>query len=99
MTRLVMQPHQSGKTEAMRAATYTPSNRMGWWGGPDTRLRCCGCDKVVFPNQAAAEGSAAKVREREAPRKDRKVMQAYLGKCGHWHVGHGRPSARSGCDV
>lgn len=83
----------------MNAHVYVPADRRGWWGGQDTRPRCSCCDKVVFADQEAAERSAAKVREREAPRKDRKVMQAYLGKCGHWHVGHGRPSARSRCDV
>lgn len=69
--------------------TYVPSNRQGWWGGPDTRVRCCTCDKVVFESQELAERSAAKVRDREH-RQDGKVMQAYLGRCGHWHVGHGR---------
>lgn len=78
----------------MDVHVYVPENRRGWWGGQDTRVRCADCGKVVFPDQERAERSAAKVREREAPRKDRKVMQAYLGKCGHWHVGHGRPSAK-----
>lgn len=65
------------------AATYVPEARPGWWGSPDTRERCCGCDKVVF-DQARAERSAAKATERGT------LMHAYLGQCGHWHVGHGR---------
>lgn len=75
------------------AETYVPPDRLGWWGGQDTRTRCTACGKVVFPDEAAAERSADKARCSEltrAPRRDGKVMQAYIGQCGHWHVGHGR---------
>lgn len=69
---------------------YIPTNRRGWWGGQDTRPRCRCCDKVVFPDQEAAERSAAKVVAREGVRADGKVMQAYLCRKGKvWHVGHG----------
>ncbi len=72
-----------------QAAIYIPENRPAWRGGLDKRTRCAHCGKVVFPSQEKAEASAAKAAARET-RQDGKVMQAYLGKCGHWHVGHGR---------
>lgn len=77
----------------MAAEVYIPQDRQGWWGGPDLRPRCAACHKVVFPSQAHAEYSAANARNRaleRAPRADGKVMNAYLGKCGQWHVGHGK---------
>lgn len=74
----------------MTAETYTPSSRIGWWGGPDMRIRCLQDDKVVFPDQAAAEQSAAKIRARGNTAREDERMCAYRGKCGHWHVGHSR---------
>lgn len=75
------------------STTYTPSNRIGWWGGLDTRLRCTRTDKVVFIEQVDAESAARKIREREGakPHKGGYVMQAYQCKdCSYWHVGHGK---------
>lgn len=77
------------------ADVFVPVGRQGWWGGVDTRPRCACCGKVVFPSQERAEASAAKAAQREQ-RRDGKVMQAYLGKCGHWHVGHGKKRLPAG---
>lgn len=70
------------------AAVFVPSHRTGWWGGPDKRLRCIRDDKVVFADEATAEHRAASIRQREP------TMQAYKGRCGHWHVGHSRRKRR-----
>lgn len=81
------------------ASTYVPNALQGWWGGPDLRVRCTLCSKVVFDCQEKAEASAAKTREREYeqsfPWKHKNEMQAYLGSCGHWHVGHSKRKQRS----
>ena len=73
----------------MPARVYVPEDRMGWWGTPDKRPRCAHCGKVVFASQELAEASAGKAAQREQ-RADGKVMQAYEGRCGHWHVGHSK---------
>lgn len=64
----------------VKAATYIPEEREGWWGGPDTRLRCAADHKVVFQTEHAAQRSADKATHRGT------AMHAYLGKCGHWHT-------------
>ena len=58
--------------------TYVPTDRTGWWGGPDERERCVMHDKVVL-----TEVGAAKVVVRTE-------MESYIGDCGHLHVGHGK---------
>lgn len=60
-----------------RAEVFIPEGRVGWWGGPDTRLRCKADDKVVFMDKEAAERAVAKSEGR---------MKCYLGRCGHWHL-------------
>lgn len=65
-----------------KAPTYIPENRMAWWGELDLRERCTVDDKVVIESQALAMKKAERIQERGEP------MVAYLGKCGHWHVGH-----------
>ncbi len=64
----------------MKARTYVPEEREGWWGGPDKRLRCTIDHKVVFAHEADAKRSADKATARGSP------MQAYRAKCGHWHT-------------
>lgn len=59
---------------------YTPKDRMGWWGGQDTRPRCIQDDKVAFDTKERAERSALKASERGTP------MNSYKGKCGLYHV-------------
>ena len=57
--------------------TFVPKNLIGWWGGPDERVRCIKDKKVVLTQEKA---------ERVALRSG---MSAYIGKsCGYWHVGH-----------
>jgi len=68
----------------MKAEVYIPENRTGWWGGPDKRLRCRTCDKVVFTTEQDAEAAAAKATARGEP------MIHYRGRCGHLHVARKR---------
>jgi hypothetical protein len=56
------------------APTYIPDSREGWWGGPDTRLRCTLDDKVVKTEEGARKTAA------------RANLVAYQGPCGHWHL-------------
>lgn len=64
----------------MKAGTYIPEEREGWWGGPDTRLRCKADHKVIFANEGDATRSANKATARGT------AMHAYKGACGHWHT-------------
>lgn len=64
----------------MTMVTYVPDDLVGWWGKQDTRVRCTADDKVVLTQEKA---------ERTAQRSG---MNAYTGKCGHVHVGHGKKS-------
>lgn len=64
----------------MKAETYIPKDKEGWWGTPDTRLRCKADNKVVFFSERDAEISAKRATGRGTP------MKHYLGKCGHWHT-------------
>ena len=50
-------------------------------GGPDLRPRCEIDGKVLFTKEQA-KLSAKAIRKRGVD------MNAYKGKCGHWHVGH-----------
>ena len=61
----------------MKATTYVPEHRSGWWGGPDVRLRCSMDDKVVFATEQDAQESNDRAND---------PMTYYLGPCGHWHV-------------
>jgi uncharacterized protein YlaI len=61
------------------AATYVPEGRVAHFG-PDRRVRCTTCDKVVFEDEAAADRSAERATLRGTP------MRSYVGHCGHWHV-------------
>lgn len=63
-----------------RSEVFIPEGRTGWWGGPDTRLRCKADDKVVFMDKEAAERAAQKACDRGTP------MKYYRGRCGHLHV-------------
>lgn len=64
--------------------TFVPDNRMGWWGGADTRERCRQSDKVVFTEERAKE-SARKATERGTR------MHAYkCNGCGAWHTARTR---------
>ncbi len=62
----------------MPAPTYVPDGRVGWWGGPDQRVRCLIDNKVVLELDRARKIAA------------QTDMSAYTGKCGHIHVGHGK---------
>lgn len=64
----------------MKAEVFVPENRTGWWGGPDTRLRCKADGKVVFMDEDAAKRAAQKACDRGQP------MKHYRGRCGHLHV-------------
>lgn len=64
----------------MKSPCYVPEGREGWWGGPDTRLRCRADDKVVFFSEADAQKAANKATNRGEP------MKWYRGKCGHLHI-------------
>ncbi len=68
----------------MKARCYIPEERMGWWGGPDKRLRCTADDKVVFGTEKDAERAAAKATARGEP------MIHYRGRCGHMHIARKR---------
>ena len=61
-----------------KSPTFVPADRMGWWGDFDTRERCTKDDKVVLSKRKADMVAF------------RTGMSAYLGKCGHYHVGHSR---------
>lgn len=65
---------------SVRAGTYIPEGKEGWWGKPDLRLRCKADHKVVFANEQDAIRSANKATNRGTP------MKAYRGKCGYWHT-------------
>lgn len=64
----------------MTGETYVPTDRTGWWGKPDTRVRCRMHGKVVFTDEASAQRSADKATARGT------AMGAYEAKCGHWHT-------------
>jgi hypothetical protein len=64
------------------APVYVPDEVTGFWGGPDERPRCS-LDGKVIKDEAGAKRTA-----------ERAGMQAYLGKCGHWHVGHAKRRMR-----
>jgi len=68
----------------VKAKTYIPVDREGWWGKPDLRLRCTVDHKVIFANELDAMRSARKATNRGTP------MHAYKGKCGHWHTSRTR---------
>ncbi len=81
------------RTDPSQADTYVPVARFTGLGELDTRVRCSECSKVVMRDQVHAERLAAKVRVREmeqGKQRGNKRMQAYLGACGHWHVGHSK---------
>lgn len=59
----------------MTAPTYVEPH---WYTGK-LKVRCSGCGKVAYPDQATAELRAEQISEREP-------MRAYFGSCGHWHV-------------
>jgi hypothetical protein len=61
------------------APTYVPEART-CYSGPDLRVRCRTCGKVVFDTREAADRSAAGATLRGTP------MRSYNGGCGHWHV-------------
>lgn len=65
----------------VRAEVYTPEGRTGWWGGPDTRLRCREDDKVVFVCEDDAKRAVAKAGD---------AMKYYRGQCGHLHLARKR---------
>lgn len=67
-----------------KAPTYIPDDLMGWWGEPDKRERCSLDQKVVLKDQSSAMKKAERIQ------KQGENMVAYLGKCGHWHLGHSR---------
>ena len=71
------------------APIYVPEGKMGWWGGPDFRERCSQDDKVVLDRHRAMRTA------------EKTGMNAYVGRCGHWHVGHGygRPKINQGLEV
>jgi hypothetical protein len=47
---------------------------------PDGRLRCTGCGKVVYGNQAQAKEAAGRITGA------RQAMRWYIGECGHYHL-------------
>lgn len=63
-----------------RAKCYVPEGRTGWWGGPDTRLRCQADNKVIFMSKEDADRAAQKACDRGDP------MKSYRGRCGHLHI-------------
>ena len=80
----------------MEGHVYIPSDRLGWWGGLDTRPRCSTDNKVVFPDQLTAEAAADRIRNTTLKPYQivlNESMSAYQGKCGFWHVGHSRRKA------
>ena len=72
----------------MKAATY-PAQR---YGAQDERPACSLCNKIAFDDEAAAERSAARIRQHDRLRRaDQGEMHAYYSDvCGWWHVGHNR---------
>lgn len=63
-----------------RAGGYVPLGRIGWWGGPDKRVRCDIDGKVILRGEEHAKKSVAAAEERGQP------MLWYRGRCGHLHL-------------
>lgn len=65
------------------------TERIGWWGGPDTRPRCPATDKVIIADAETAAAKTTRINARDPRVKGR--MQSYFCRhCRAYHVGKRR---------